>query len=177
MKLRLEINRENNCQSETDRIDEIRVLDQRLKATALLEDLKNTTHYLQNFVHEPSRYYLIRYNHASRMVEVKPYFSALEGTASLGDVEHRIEVESADEKVVLVEVDKIEGLVDAYPNYFGDVSLFIRNLKAICTGKDVIEYSMAPQHVVKPKPQDRPDPSWLYNRKRRWTEDTDRRRR
>jgi len=106
------------------------------------------------------------------MVEVKPYFSALEGTASLGEFEQEIVSRDNDSKVVLVEVEKVEGLVEAYPNYFGDVTLFIQNLKSICEGKSAIEYNMAPREVVAPKPEEVGDPSWLIPRRhRRWTEE------
>lgn len=88
----------DSCPSERDqRVGEIRVLDKKLRATGTLEDLKNTTNYLNNYLHERARYYLIRYDHEQKMVEVKPYFSALESTVSLGEIEQEIESKHQDQ--------------------------------------------------------------------------------
>lgn len=64
----------------------------------------------------------------------------------------------------------VDGLVETYPNYFGDVSLFVQNLKQICLGKDAIEYHMAPQKLAKPKPEEKPDPTLLFRRYTRWND-------
>ena len=45
---------------------------------------------------------------------------------------------------VMVEVDKVENLKEAYPNYFGDVRMFLSHLKRVVVGFDtswVREYS------------------------------------
>ena len=124
------------------RVGEIRELASRLKAIAFLDDLKNATHYVQRFVRgEDARYYLVRYDHRTNEVTVEPKATASDGMASVGLQERRIELESDDAKVVLLAVDKVDQLAEAYPNYFGDVSLFIKNLKAslravyICLGQ------------------------------------------
>lgn len=152
------------------RIAELRDLNAKLGAASFLDDLKNATRFVRGYVYERgARYYLLRYDHAKRSVEVEPHFSAVEGTKALSLAEQVIELEPSDNaKVVLVEVDKIDSLVEAYPNYFGDVSLFIENLKYICGGKQAIEYSMAPQQIVAPRPYEKPDMSWLKQRHRRW---------
>jgi hypothetical protein len=49
--------------------------------------------------------------------------------------ERKIEIGEDDAKVVQVEVSKVASLVDAYPNYLGDVALFIRNLRHVCEGR------------------------------------------
>ena len=53
--------------------------------------------------------------------------------------------------IVLVEVDKVENLKAAYPNYFGDVQLFLRNLRLIARGKEAREYTLPPQETVRPQ--------------------------
>jgi hypothetical protein len=68
---------------------------------------------------------------------------------------------------VLVEADKIESLKDAYPNYFGDVQLFKRNLSDVTRGKDAKEYTMPPQQTVRPVARETPDLSW-FKRRMRW---------
>jgi hypothetical protein len=88
----------------------------------------------------------------------------------LGLAERAIEAGESDEKVVLVEVDKIDKLVSTYPNYFGDVSLFIRNLQLACLGRPGIEYTVAPQEVVRPVEIAKPDFSALFRHYTRWIE-------
>ncbi|AZO43532.1 hypothetical protein EJ076_21770 [Mesorhizobium sp. M7D.F.Ca.US.005.01.1.1] len=148
-----------------DRVRELRDINKRVGATSILEDIKNLTHYSENFVQptEKSRYYLLRYG-KDHNVTIEPFWTLMLGARSLEDVEQQIELGDNDAKAVLVEVDKVDKLVEMYPNYFGDVSLFVRNLKSICTGKAAIEYSLAPQQVVAPKPYEKPDYGWLKRR-------------
>lgn len=151
------------------RIREIRDLNKSIGAAAVLEDIKNATHFAENFVHDKPKYYLIRYM-PDRTVSVESYHNAILGAESLDAIEQEIEAGQTCSKAVLVEVDKVDRLVEAYPNYFGDVSLLIRNLKHICDGQQAIEYSMAPQKVVAPKPHEKPDPSILHRRYRQWSD-------
>jgi ppGpp synthetase/RelA/SpoT-type nucleotidyltranferase len=158
------------------RVSEIKDLNKRLGAGAVLEDIKNVTHFAREYIQPSERphYYLIRYSRDARtgqnMVTVEGYANAIVGSRSLAEAEQLIERGEDDSKVVLVEVSKVDSLVEAYPNYFGDVSLFIENLKSICDGKQAIEYSMAPQKVVAPRPDEKPDFTWLRRRYTRWTE-------
>jgi hypothetical protein len=67
------------------------------------------------------------------------------------------------ENIVLVEADKLENLKAAYPNYFGDVDVFKRNLLDIVRGKGAKEYTMPPRGTA-PWPQqlrEKPDPGWF----------------
>lgn len=147
------------------RLAEIIRLNKDLNAIQILEDVRNATKYVQDYV-DPAgaTYFLIEYNEVDRTVKVKSYSDAFSGTSGLDDVERKIETGNSRTKVVLVEVDEIRSLAEAYPNYFGDVSLFVSNLRKICEGQLAAEYSMAPQEVVKPKPKEQPDYSWLYQR-------------
>ena len=70
--------------------------------------------------------------------------------------------------MVQVEVGKVANLVEAYPNYFGEIALFIRNLQHVCDGKDAIEFSMAPPKLVAPKPYEKPDFGALRRRYTKW---------
>ncbi len=112
-------------------------------------------------------FYLIRYK-IDHSVEVTTYSSALTSAVEFGRQEQLIECGQDDANVVLVEVDKVGKLVDTYPNYFGDVSLFVTNLRKLCDGQDAIEYHMAPQKVVAPKPQEKPNLDALARRYTRW---------
>lgn len=152
------------------RIEEIRHLNTKIHASGLLEDIRNVTHYVLNHIHDKPRYYLIKYDIEKHTVTVQPYSNALESTDSFGSLERSIAQAHNSSKAVLVEVDRADRLAEAYPNYFGDVSLFVRNLKAISGGFEAVEYTMAPQRVVAPKQHEKPDMSWLMRRYRRWTD-------
>jgi Region found in RelA / SpoT proteins len=140
------------------RLAEIKKLNAKLGAASVLEDLRNATHYMSNFASEiTARYYLIRYDNQTKQVTVTGFSSAFDVSAALAAAEQKIETGEDDAKVVQVEVGKVASLVEAYPNYFGDVALFIRNLRHVCDGKEAIEFSMAPQKLVAPKPYEKPD--------------------
>lgn len=152
------------------RIAEIRRLNSRLGAVRVLEDLRNATHYMSNFSQDvSSRYYLIRYDNQTKDVTVVGYSGAFEASAALAAAERKVESGDDDAKVVQVEVGKVENLVEAYPNYFGDVALFFNNLRHICDGKQALEFSMAPQKLVAPKPYEKPDLGALRRRYTKWS--------
>ncbi|MGA3303788.1 MAG: RelA/SpoT domain-containing protein [Methylovirgula sp.] len=148
------------------RLKEIKDLNKALNAVDFLENIKNATHFAENYVYERSRFFLIRYSQTHE-VNVEAYDSPIAMAARYRKLEAELQGTGS---VVVVEVDKIEKLVDTYPNYFGDVSLFVRNLRHICDGRQAIEYSMAPQQIVAPKPHEMPDPSLLRRRYTKWTE-------
>ncbi|UTV37663.1 RelA/SpoT domain-containing protein [Ensifer adhaerens] len=150
-----------------DRILEIKDINNRLGAVAVLENIRTATHYAESFVYERGKYFLIVY-HANHTVEVENYDHSIQVTARLAVIEREIAIGRMNAKAVVVEVDKVENLVKTYPNYFGDVSLFVRNLRRIIKGEDAQEYSLVPQQIVRPQPHDRPDPSLLIRRYRRW---------
>lgn len=161
---------ETNPGERRARVDEIISLERALNARGVLEDIKNATKYVQEFLRSDSPYFLIVYNDEDRTVKVLPYGDAFSGTSNLDDAERRIEKGQSKSKVVLVEVDKVDALIEAYPNYFGDVNLFVKNLRNICGGTHAIEYTMAPQPVVAPKAYEKPDASWMRQRRKRWFE-------
>ena len=72
------------------------------------------------------------------------------------------ETRDQNDAVVLVEVDKINDLKKAYPNYFGDVGLFHRQLRQIVLGGVAAEYTRPPrQKATKRLEEPRGDLSWL----------------
>jgi hypothetical protein len=156
--------------SRHDRLKEIRSLDNSMNAVDYLENIKNATHFAENYEYDPGKFFLIYYA-ADRTVTVEAHDSPIAAAARLAHLESVIEKGGdAAAKVVQVEVDRIGRLIDTYPNYFGDVSLFVSNLRQICRGKDAIEYSMAPQQLVAPRPHEMPDPSLLRRRYTRWND-------
>ncbi|MER9836169.1 RelA/SpoT domain-containing protein [Mesorhizobium sp. M0145] len=153
----------------TERIRELKDLNARLGAVSMLQNIRAATHFAENFVYERGRYYLIRY-HPDHTVKIKTYPDTMSATYELGIAERAIEAGENQEKVVLVQVDKIDKLVATYPNYFGDVSLFIRNLQLACLGRPGLEYTIAPQEVVRPREIEKPNFGLLHRRYTQWIE-------
>ncbi|OJV05440.1 MAG: hypothetical protein BGO20_10430 [Bosea sp. 67-29] len=77
------------------------------------------------------------------------------------EIETIIDPERPSFDTVLVEVDKVKNLKEAYPNYFGDVHLFRRQLRRIGKAKDSDEFQLMPQEIVPPRPREAPDLSWF----------------
>lgn len=153
----------------SSRVAEIKHLNAKLRASESLDKVRVATNYVRNYVRSEGKYILIRYN-KDHKVHVETFSSVMNGAHSLRVIEEQIVLGENDAKVVLVEVDKIERLADAYPNYFGDVSLFVQNLRSICEGKDAIEYSMVPQERVQMVRPPAGDPRSLSRRYGQWTD-------
>lgn len=107
-------------------------------------------------------HYLIRYNHTDKTVGVDPYNAPTAATRSYDIAEH-LDNMTGDTAltVVLVEVDKLDSLKAAYPNYFGDVDLFTRQLRLVVQGKAASEYAVAERQQRQPNTERRIDLSWL----------------
>lgn len=148
----------------SERKEEIRHLASSLKALTVLESV---SHGFRGpdlplaLGYKPS-HYLIRYDHDKKTVYVEPYQKTRYATDSYDKAEEVLRAGPERDVVVLVEVDKINNLRAAYPNYFGDVELFKKQLKDITLGRSAVEYSIPPRQPA-PK-RDREigvDPSWL----------------
>jgi hypothetical protein len=152
------------------RVAEIKRLNASLQAANTLENLTQAVKFTDSYLLDPlskPEYYLIQYDNISNVVHVEPYKGAILSVASYHNAELSDNRSGRDSiNTVLVEVDKIENLKEAYPNYFGDVLLFKRNLKNITYGKDAKEYTLPRQETVRPAPRETPDLSWFTKRKR-----------
>jgi hypothetical protein len=130
------------------RVAEIKDLEQRLQAISMLNNLSNVVKWEETSVSARGRpnYYLISYNNDTDQVVVEPYYKSRIAVESYDKAE-RPDIASGVEtkNIVLVEVDKMDNLRAAYPNYFGDVQLFTQNLKSIIGGKAMREYTVKPQ--------------------------------
>jgi ppGpp synthetase/RelA/SpoT-type nucleotidyltranferase len=146
------------------RIREIRDLNKSLSAIATLENLRQAFNYVESrrTLIDPE-YFLIRYDNRSSTVTVDPYDSAIAGSMSFDEIERDVDI-----NVVLVAADKVEELIEGYPNYYGDVQLFKRSLRDITYGKVAQEFSLVLPEAVKPKPKEVPDLSWFFRRGKRW---------
>ncbi|MER8693303.1 RelA/SpoT domain-containing protein [Mesorhizobium opportunistum] len=123
-----------------DRVRELRDIDRRIGATTMLEYIANINSHSGSIVQStgPARHHLIQYS-TDRNVTIESFRTILLGALKLTDLEAKIALRGLDWTAVLVEVEKVEKLVEIYQNYFGGVSLFARSLKSICSGKAALE--------------------------------------
>lgn len=161
----------NGVPSHVGRISEIKSLNEELEAAATLDNLSHAVDWTEtSFIYgsKPS-HYLIIYENKTRRVRVVPKYFPENAVISYDNAEaidNKADGETVN--VVLVEVDKLDNLIEAYPNYFGDVQLFKNNLGRIVKGKDIAEYAVVRQETVPPKPRDLIDWAWLTRRYRQW---------
>jgi ppGpp synthetase/RelA/SpoT-type nucleotidyltranferase len=150
----------------SDRVAELRDLDRKLGVSGALTGIAYGAHWYHHAVHSDAKakYYLIKLDTILRRVEVEPYFDSRKAVASYDSAE-RSDNESGNNRtnVVLVEADKIENLAVAYPNYFGDVEIFWRQLRSIIGGVDLEEYTVRRQEPAPPRygRGEKRDASWL----------------
>lgn len=156
----IELARAENCTSKSleeirpIRIERIKALGSQLNAVNTLDNLTHAFNYTDVYEKDPKfkpKYYLIKYDKINQKVRVQPYYN----TGS------EFEMNKGNFTEILVEADKIETLKDAFPNYFGDVQLFKRNLRSIILEKQAKEYSLPPQESAAPLPREYPDLAWM----------------
>lgn len=159
----------SNVPGRSERVAEIKELNRTLGADKKLEQFRaavarSASYYPPST--EKSEYYLIRFDNAHNSVDIKLYSKALAGTASYGEMELQDSKNRKNVDAVLVEVDKVENLREAYPNYFGDVALFTQSLRKIA-GLAPLSYSLPPQELAPRRPKEKPYYP-LFQRSRRW---------
>ncbi|ORE94138.1 hypothetical protein ATO13_08691 [Stappia sp. 22II-S9-Z10] len=145
---------------------ELRRLNIRLDAVSMLERSRQAVNYTEQYVlptHRP-QYYLLKFDRLHKVVTVTTYSAVDSETAAFHEAEIRAEENGdATATYALVEVEAIDKLKSAYPNYFIDVEAFAKNLSVICDGSDFVEYSLPKQAIVlRTKSAERPiDLSWF----------------
>lgn len=155
------------------RAKEIIDLEASLNVVRTLDSLSHAVSSLDWMEHgrdSKPKYCVIKYDRKERKVDVKYLYtpSAIEDNLEVGEGS---ENESNRYSAVVVELDKVENLREAYPNYFGDVQLFKSQMTAIVRGEPVTEYSLPPRERVPPAPRAISDDSWFRfpnRRGRRW---------
>ena len=82
-----------------------------------------------------NHYYLVEVNHSQRTVNVTGFAKAEsdKATAKYLEVEKKIKLEPSSD-AVLVSVDSMNSLRQAYPNYFLDTGVFVRVVQEIMAG-------------------------------------------
>lgn len=153
-----------------ERLVEIAELNKKLNAIDTLENLRQAVKITDDYAFDPKNrpdYFLIRYDRSNNRVQVEAQYGPIFAMNSYDRAES-IEPTSTNSgfNSVLVEVDEIDNLKAAYPNYFGDVDLFKTRLSE-ATGTAQAEFSLEPQPTAPRKPRVKPDYSWL-NAYRRW---------
>ena len=155
----------------SDRYNEIRDLEKRLDAVSTLDNLSNAVQWTEISLNprEKPTHFLIRYNNVTRQVLVEPYYVPTYAALSYDNAEAIDNKSGRDTtNIVLVEVDKIENLKAAYPNYFGDVQLFKDQLRQITKGKSAEEYTVRPQETVAVRPKEKASLAWYRRGSTRW---------
>lgn len=135
---------------------EIKNLEKSLGALTVLESVTKGFHGADvNFApgYKPT-HYLIRFDHSSKTVHVDPYNQVGKATLSYDQAEESLRAGDQNDVVALVEVDKIKNLKAAYPNYFGDVDIFQRQLRKIVLGGVAVEYKRLPKQSAQKSPRE-----------------------
>lgn len=149
---------------------EIVELAKSLEAEQVLDTISHAVSGLERLDRERNhtpRFCQILYDHQRKKVRVR----YLDDPSKISDAltqSDRKEIAGKKYSSVVVELDRVENLRDAYPNYFGDVQLFKNNLGRIVGGEPAVEYHLPPIVHVPPKPKEIPDDSWLRHPSRRW---------
>lgn len=108
----------------SERQRELAELNRKLNALQKLDSYNRAIKHTENIYSFSAPYYLIKYDIENMSVEVKPFNKSALGTLSYDRSESDQRFNS-----VLVEVDKIADLREAYPNYFLDVGDFTKRLR------------------------------------------------
>jgi ppGpp synthetase/RelA/SpoT-type nucleotidyltranferase len=141
------------------RVAEIRDLDQDIDALRTLESVNVAFRSAEGLKFaEKAKYLVITQTPETGQVSVRGFDDPRMGAAHY-DVADRMAVGGMNS--VLVQVDHVENLQAAYPNYFGDVKVFTDNLRRITKGKAAQEFALPKPQVVR---QIRPQPidlGWL----------------
>lgn len=155
-----------------DRVREIRDLNAKLSAAPMMESMRQAVKYTDSYVQasDPPKFYRIEFNRKTKQARVSPHRTPIHGLTEQHSIEQAAEESgNKDINTVLVSADSIEELKEGFPNYFGDVQLFTKSLRAIVGGGDVSEYNLPPQEAVPTPQRVVGDPAWLRpGRRRRW---------
>jgi hypothetical protein len=111
-----------------------------LEVASRLEAFGAALQYYESKQLKNTHYYLVEVNHAQRMLSVTGFkqSESEKATAKYLEVEKKIRDTSPNSDAVLVSVDSMNSLRQAYPNYFLDTGVFVSALRAILAPPRVI---------------------------------------
>ncbi len=118
-------------ESRRERLQEIRHIARKLKAVENLSAYARMIRGSESLVRRGARFYLIQYDYDERSVTVRPQFEDLRSSAAYEEAEQS----QSQKNTVFVEVDRLEDLKSAFPNYFLDVRDFTARLQSLVTGQ------------------------------------------
>lgn len=153
-----------------NRVKEITDLEASLNVVRTLDGLSHAVSsldWMANTQDVKPKYCIVKYDRKERKVDVKLLYtpSAIEDNLETGTTD------GSNYSTVMIEIDKVDNLRDAYPNYFGDVQLFKSRLTSVVKGEPVTEYAHPPRVRVPPRPREIADDSWFRfpnRRSRHW---------
>ncbi len=160
----------DDSSSRSMRLTQIKELDRELNASEMLNNMSIAIDYTDKYLQpleKPERW-IMTFDPKTKTVNVEGFSNASAGSLSYNDAEARDVQLSEQKNTVMVEVDKVDKLKLAYPNYFGDVQLFRKNLIKIVKGKLATEYTLPPQQTAPRPPKPVPDDLWLRKPRTRW---------
>lgn len=108
----------------SDRQKELVDLNRKLDALQTLDSYNRAIKHTEHIYSFSAPYYLIEYDINRMDVRVRPF-----NYASVGSEQYALAEANKSINSVLVEVDKVADLREAYPNYFLDVGAFVGRLK------------------------------------------------
>jgi hypothetical protein len=153
-----------------ERLREITALEKKLDAAEILERLSQAFVYSESVIFDPRDkpdYFQIEYDRAAGKVHIRPFFGPIYATMNYDAAEMKnAESGGRDTKIVLVEVDEIENLRAAYPNYFGDVQKFKSKLIKAAGLTEDLDRSVPVQERVPKRKERIYDLGWLRNYKK-----------
>ena len=123
-------------------------LNRKLNALNILDNLNFAYKYSDEYVHDKANYFLIVYNTDLQNVYVRGFSDHTMASLVLENEDNN----NSNNHVVLVKAEKIEKLIQLYPNYYGDVQYFVQNVRHIIKGKSAQEYIL-PLQATAPQPQ------------------------
>lgn len=116
-------------ESRSERLKQIRILESYLGALSVLEGYKHAIRHVRSGAISGGRF-IVTFDRERQEVVV----------VSLTSIEAFIRSgrrsDTGDTQSVVVEVDSVDALARAYPNYFADVTLFAAKLRLYLTGRD-----------------------------------------
>jgi len=146
-----------------ERVQELMFLDNKLDALNFLENLGSVVKYRAfNVADRKATYYLLTYDVDASYVYVEPQFSPREAFINYERVESLDNLHNTRKKdVVLVESSKVDNIIAAFPNYFGDVTLFKNTLSEIIKGGLPKQYRVKLPEAALPPVGQKIDVSWI----------------
>ncbi|WP_339852436.1 RelA/SpoT domain-containing protein [uncultured Nisaea sp.] len=163
----------NDLPEHTERVQEIEYLERKLDAVNILDGIRFAIHWTDRVYTNKTKpeYFKIAFNKETQQVDISEYTEPKKWIDEYNSDEEKQNLDSNNQdNTVIIGANRIEDLRVTYPNYFGDVQLFNKNLKDLCLGKTAQEYTLPPINSAPNIELEPADMSWFRpGRNRRWT--------